>query len=136
VSLPGRQIHAGVWFGLFRSMLDEVSLALTTRRGRRTLHSGAHLGGDWPSAARRPCRVAAYEQVAATAIQLAADGHITPRGTFGSALQPGPHLHVYDGDRPSPPYKSAWQKRAFLFGIGIPDEFLPTAREFGRDDLA
>lgn len=186
VSLPGRQVHAGVWFRLFRSVLDEVSLALTTRRAaaRSTLEriweaTGRPLRGGL--AVWRP-----YEQMnwdmqkvmlhaAATAIQLAADGQITPRGTFGSALQPGPHLHVYDGDRPSPPYKSAWQEvmeeaeaaivlartdrdaarqllalltigcrtlarfeeeRAFLFGIGIPGEFLPTAREFGRDDLA
>jgi hypothetical protein len=28
------------------------------------------------------------------------------------------------------------EERAYLFGIGIPAAFLPTAREFGRDDLA
>jgi hypothetical protein len=27
------------------------------------------------------------------------------------------------------------EQRAYLFGIGIPAEFLPGAREFGRDDL-
>lgn len=27
-------------------------------------------------------------------------------------------------------------QRAYLFGIGVPAEFLPTARGFGRDDLA
>jgi hypothetical protein len=39
VSLPGRSVHAGVWFRLLRSLLDEVSLALTTRskHGRTTL---------------------------------------------------------------------------------------------------
>lgn len=38
VSLPDRTVHAGVWFRLLRSLLDEVSLALTTRstHGRTT----------------------------------------------------------------------------------------------------
>lgn len=30
VALP-RSVHVGVWFRLLRSLLDEVSLALTTR---------------------------------------------------------------------------------------------------------
>jgi hypothetical protein len=28
------------------------------------------------------------------------------------------------------------EERAYLFGIGIPTEFLPSARELGRTDLA
>ncbi len=28
------------------------------------------------------------------------------------------------------------EERSYLFGIGIPAEFLPGARELGRDDLA
>jgi hypothetical protein len=27
------------------------------------------------------------------------------------------------------------QERAFLFGAGVPAEFLPSARELGREDL-
>ena len=46
---------------------------------------------------------------AATALQLAADGRITARGTLGSALQLPGHQHVYDGDRPAP-YQSVWQE--------------------------
>src|SRR6266536_6283703 len=111
---------------------------------------------------------------AATALQMAAAGQITARGTLGSAVQPAPHRHVYDGDLP-PPHPSAWQEalaeisaavtaartdcdaarqllvlltlgcrtldrfeeeRAYLFGIGIPAEFLPSARDLGRTDLA
>ena len=39
VTLPGRTVHVGLWFRLLRSLLDEVSLALTTRSasGRITL---------------------------------------------------------------------------------------------------
>lgn len=185
VTLPGRTVHAGVWFRLLRSLLDEVSLALTTR----SAHGRATLEQIWQATGRpergglnlwRP-----YEQLdwdvqeamlhaAATALQLAADGRITARGTLGSALKPAPHHHVYDGDRPSP-HQNAWQEamaereaaivlartdrdtarqllalltigcrtldrfeeeRAYLFGIGIPVEFLPNARELGRIDLA
>ncbi len=32
VDLPGRQVHAAVRFRLLRSLLDEVSLALSSRR--------------------------------------------------------------------------------------------------------
>jgi hypothetical protein len=110
---------------------------------------------------------------AATALQLAAGGQITARGTLGSAVQAAPHRHVYDGDQPSP-HRSAWQEamaeisaavmlartdrdaarqrlvlltlgcrtldrfeeeRAYLFGIGIPAGFLPSARELGHGDL-
>jgi hypothetical protein len=184
VTLPGRSVHAGVWFRLLRSLLDEVSLALTTR----STHGRATLERVWQAAGRPGVGGLAvwqpYEQMhwpmqeamlygAATALQLAAGGQITARGTFGSAVQPAPHRHVYDGDQPSP-HPSAWQEamaeisaavmlartdrdaarqllvlltlgcrtldrfeeeRAYLFGIGIPAGFLPSARELGRGDL-
>ncbi|MDJ0462656.1 hypothetical protein [Streptomyces sp. H27-C3] len=28
------------------------------------------------------------------------------------------------------------EERAFLFGIGVPSDFLPSARDLGRTDLA
>lgn len=39
VALPGRNVHAGVWFRLLRSLLDEVSLAATSQgaHGKNTL---------------------------------------------------------------------------------------------------
>lgn len=43
VTLPGRTVHAGAWFRLLRSLLDEVSLALTGRSataGPRSSRSG------------------------------------------------------------------------------------------------
>jgi hypothetical protein len=167
-----------------RSLLDEVSLALTTR----SAHARTTLERIW-QATGRPERAGLnswrpYEQLdwdtqeamlhaAATALHLAAEGRITARGALGSALRPAPHQHVYDGDRPDP-IRTAWQEamtqmevaitmarmdrhtarqllalltfgcrtlarfeeqRAYLFGIGIPAEFLPSAREFGRTDL-
>ncbi len=185
VTLPGRTVHVGVWFRLLRSLLDEVSLALSTRsaRARTTLEriwlaaGRPERGGlnvwrpyeqmDWPMQE-------AMLHAAAAALQLAADGRITARGTLGSALAPAPRRHVYDGDQPSP-HVNAWQEAiaqaeaaialartdrdtarqllalltigcrtrdrfeeecAYLFGIGIPAGFLPSARELGRADLA
>ncbi len=178
-------MHVGVWFRLLRSLLDEVSLALSTRSAsaRSTLEriwqgtGRPERGGlnvwrpyeqmDWPMQE-------AMLHAAATALQLAADGLITARGALGSALRPAAHRHVYDGDQPCR-HASAWQEaiaevnaavtlartdrdaarqllalltigcptldrfeeeRAYLFGIGIPAEFLPSARDLGRTDLA
>ena len=75
VELPGRSVHAGVWFRLLRSLLDEATGRDTARQLLSLL-------------------------------------------TFGCRT-----LARFD------------EQRAYLFGIGIPAEFLPTAREFGRDDL-
>lgn len=118
VTLPGRGVHVGVWFRLLRSLLDEVSLALSPRSAstRVTLEriwratGRPERGGlnvwrpyeqmDWPMQE-------AILRAAATALQLAAAGQIAARGTLGSALQPAPHRHVYDGDQPSP-RPSAW----------------------------
>jgi hypothetical protein len=184
VRLPGRSMHAGVWFRLLRSLLDEVSLALTTRskHGRTTLERIWQATGKPPRAGLTTWQP--YEnlpsatqeilvQAAGTALYLAAGGQITARGVLGSALHPTVDQHVYDGDRPSPA-KTAWQEaltsleaaiirartdavaarhlltvlthpcrtrnhfeqeRAYLFGAGIPAEYLPTATELGRSDL-
>lgn len=193
VALPGREVHAGVWFRLLRSLLDEVSIAdshLTSRSRSDLEHvwretDRPRRGGltvwrpyeemDWPMQE-------AMLHAAAVALQMAADGLITPRGVLGSAVRPAPRVHVYDGDqphrdqpRPDEPHRDAWaelmeevaaavdrsrtdpgtarqflamltigcrtldsfeEQRSYLFGIGIPAEFLPPAREFGRTDLA
>ena len=111
VRLPGRSVHAGVWFRLLRSLLDEVSLSLTTcsRHGRTTLER------IWQATGRpergglsmwRP-----YEQLdwdtqeamlhaAATAVRLAADTEITAKGVLGPVLVAEPHRPAYGGDQP------------------------------------
>ncbi|MFL6115733.1 MAG: hypothetical protein ACJ786_30955 [Catenulispora sp.] len=60
VELPGRSVHAGVWFRLLRSLLDELSLATTTLRahGRTTIdarqdHDRTGLADRRPPRARR-----------------------------------------------------------------------------------
>lgn len=183
VALPGRTVHAGVWFRLLRALLDEVSLAASTqnahgkdvlqqiwqetghpeRAGLNVWRPYEHLGDEVREA---------MLDAAAIALQLAADGLITARGRLGSALQT-PLYSVYDGDEPSP-LQRAWQdamdsweealtqartdpatarqllglltggcrtldgfekERASLYDLGIPANFLPSARELGRLDL-
>jgi hypothetical protein len=118
VSLPGRDVHAGVWFRLLRTLLHEVSLSPSTagQVGGRTLkliwetigHPVRAGLGTWQP----------YEQLkwptqetmlhaAAVALQLAADGRITARGVLGAAVQPAPARWAYAGDPLSPP-GTAW----------------------------
>jgi TniQ len=118
VSLPGRSVHAGVWFRLLRSLLHEVSLSPSTagRRDGRTLELIWHTAGHPVRAGLRTWQP--YEQLpwpiqeamlhaAAAALQLAADGRITARGVLGSAIQPSALSRVYEGDPPSP-FRTAW----------------------------
>jgi len=99
VELPGRSAHAGVWFRLLRSLLDEVSLATSTvsKQGRTTLEQ------VWEGTGR-PDRGGLtvwkpYEQLdrdtqetmlyaAAVVLHLAADRRITTRGLLASVIQP------------------------------------------------
>jgi hypothetical protein len=117
-----------VWFRLLRSLLDEVSLAVSTR----SAHARSMLQQVW-QATGRPERAGLklwrpYEHLdwdtqeamlhaAAAALCLAAEGRISARVRLASAIQPPRHRHVYNGDRPSPTRasggrpspKSAWR---------------------------
>jgi TniQ len=111
VELPGRSVHAAVWFRLLRSLLDEVSLSGTTvsKPGRATLELVWQATGRRERAGLNVWKP--YEQLnwdtqeamlhaAATALDLADKGLIRARGVFGSALAPKPRHPVYDGDPP------------------------------------
>ncbi|MEW2386314.1 TniQ family protein [Micromonospora sp. NPDC047707] len=118
VSLPSREVHAGVWFRLLRTLLHEVSLSPDTV-GRR---DGSTLELIWETAGH-PVRAGLkiwqpYEYLswpvqemmlhaAAVAVQLAADGRIAARGVLGAAIQPAAPYGAHDGDPPSP-YRSVW----------------------------
>jgi hypothetical protein len=159
VALPGRTIHAGVWFRLLRSLLDEVSLALTTRsrHGRTTLElvwqatgrperaglnqwrpyenlepdTQARLGVAAPAAPRLRRRPAlpAPGRVAGSDGRAADRDHPGARGSGHRPAAADPAHHRLPHPRP------VQEQRAFLFGIGIPAAFLPSARELGRHDL-
>ncbi|MGA5134393.1 TniQ family protein [Streptomyces olivoreticuli] len=118
VILPGRSVHAGVWFRLLRSLLDEVSLAASSQGtfGKAVLQQIWQTAGHPERAGlnvwrpfeqlREDVREAMWD-AAATAFHLATDGLITARGRLGSALQ-FQFPYVYDGDEPSP-FQRAWQ---------------------------
>lgn len=178
VALPGRTVHAGVWFRLLRSLVNELSLSTPTlnQHGRTTLEQvwratgGAQRAGlkVWcPFEQLRWSTQETLLRAAATALDLAANGRIHARGVLGPALAPAPHRRVYEGDRPPPDLPSMMtevlakarrdraaarqlltvltfscrtlarfeEERAYLFGMGVPAEFLPVARELGRLDL-
>lgn len=99
VRLPGRSVHAGVWFRLLRSLVDELSLAPSALR----THAATTLEQVW-AATGLPARGGLsawlpYEELgwktqqamlraAATALRLVAEEQIIPRGRLGSALRP------------------------------------------------
>ena len=118
VSLPGGSVHAGVWFRLLRTLLDEVSTALSavSAPSRGTLELiwsrlGMPVRGGL--AVWRPYEQLAWpvQQVmagaAATALHLAGTGEIIARGTLGRYLACEPHCDVYEGDRRAWEWKQA-----------------------------
>lgn len=109
VTLPGRSVHAGVWFRLLRSLLDEVSLALTTR----STHGRATLERAWQEA---------MAEISA-AVTLARTDRDAVRQLLALLTIGCRTLGRFE------------EERAYLFGIGIPAGFLPGARELGRGDL-
>jgi hypothetical protein len=89
VTLPGRPVHVGVWLRIMRTLLDEVSI----RQGRLTRKSAASIAMIWEATGRPPrggltvwrpyerlgpALQRAMTEAAATALQLAASGEITP----------------------------------------------------------
>jgi hypothetical protein len=111
VELPGRPVHAGVWFRLLRCLLDELSLAPSTL-GR---HSARILEQVWaetgcPARGRikvwRPYENLPWEtqekllSAAGVALRLAAERRIDPRGTLAGLLAEPRPIPVHDGDDP------------------------------------
>ncbi|MFI6909601.1 TniQ family protein [Nonomuraea sp. NPDC050394] len=107
-------VHAGVWFRLVRSLPDELSLAIPTSAGARALM----MERIWREADHqrrtglkvwRPYEYLRSEvqeamlEGAAVALQLAATGEITARGSLSHLVGPQRHPPVYDGDPPPPP---------------------------------
>jgi hypothetical protein len=126
VTLPRRQVHAGVWLRMLRTLLDEVSLPGSRVRRR----SAAALGKIWDAAGLPPRaglkvwqpyevlgeqRQEAMLKAAAFALDLIQAGSVTPCGTLGRLLAPWPHQHVYAGRPPGPPEppaeaRAAWRR--------------------------
>ncbi|MFD4407237.1 TniQ family protein [Nocardia sp. NPDC058499] len=114
VGLPGRAVHAGVWFRMLRCLLDELSLAGSSisRRSQQLLKQIWDATGEPVRAGMAVWQP--YESLewpiqeklltaAATALSLAVDRRIQPRGTLAGLLAEPRPLPVYDGDSPWPP---------------------------------
>ncbi|MGW4719477.1 TniQ family protein [Nocardia sp. NPDC004260] len=110
VALPGRCVHAGVWFRLLRTLLDELSLSPNGVRAEaaRTLAQVWEAAEVEPRAGVRLWQP--YERLpwphqqdlltaAAVALDLAARGRIRPRGSL-AALLAAPQQHNHPGEPP------------------------------------
>lgn len=121
VALPGRTVHAAVWFRLLRSLLHELSLATANLNfhGRRTLEFVWRTTGGEQRADLKAWRP--FEQMdwpaqetmlraTATALSLAADSRIIAHGVLGPALHPAAHQPVYAGDQPPPDFNAMMEE--------------------------
>ena len=121
VRLPGRSVHAAVWFRLLRTIVDEVSTP-ATYWGSHTddlrlvwARCGHPIRGG--QATWRPFEVWPWPvqtrmlQAAAESIRLLEDKTITGRGTHASLFAPAPHPPVDDGrPRPVDEYALRWDR--------------------------
>ncbi|WP_067470324.1 hypothetical protein [Nocardia amamiensis] len=114
MKLPGRRVHAGVWFRLLRTLLDELSLSAAAVRkdSARTLAQVWEIAELRPRAGIRiwqPYERLAWPQqedlliAAAVALDLAAHRRLRPQGTLAGLLVPPGAEPVYPGDPPAIP---------------------------------
>ena len=112
VDLPRRQVHAGIWFRLLRTIIDELSCPLSENRPSgastiRQIWEAADYRARDGQSLWRP-----YEQqsetvqwhtmeAAAIAITLLENGSITGWGKDADLFQPAPHSAVSDGTPPT-----------------------------------
>ena len=112
VSLPRRSIHAGVWFRLLRTVIEELSTPLTKLRvrPRRMLESiwretghpvrAGTIGAAQTYESLPWLQQEMYLEAAATAMHLVEVGKIQARGTLGHLLTTEPDRTVHDGAPP------------------------------------
>lgn len=119
VELPGRRVHAGAWFRLLRTLLDEVSTPVTYWGSR-----AAHLSLIWDRS-RHPVRAGQamwrpYEafpwqiqaqllEAVAHVIRLLEDGAVRGRGTHANLFFPV-YEPVDDGHPPTVPAKPTYAR--------------------------
>lgn len=110
VDLPRYAVHAGVWFRLLRTLLDELSTA-QGRYGRQLedvrgvwdhcghpFRAGLH---SWqPFEALRWTSQQQLFEAAAAAMEMIEDGTLTAMGTSGHLLCPEPKARISDGTPP------------------------------------
>lgn len=112
VTLPGRQVHAGVWFRLLRTLIEELStpisaLRCSAQRAVRAIwqQAGHPMRGGmtrWrPYEALPWPRQQAFLEAAATAMHLIDTGQVRAAGALGALFRSEPHHRVVDGPAPA-----------------------------------
>ena len=119
VELPGRSVHAGVWFRLLRTLLDELSTPVTYWGSR-----APDLSLIWESSGHpvragqamwRPCEtfpwpIQAQLLEASAHAHLLEDGTVRGRGAHAGLFRPV-HEPVNDGHPPAAPAKPAYTRK-------------------------
>lgn len=110
VELPRRKVHAGKWFRLIRTILDELATSATEcgAPGRMIRHIWQEAGHPfragqsfWRTHEDSPLSVQLHTlEAAATAIDLLESKTVTGRGPDAALFLPMPPIPVYDGDIP------------------------------------
>lgn len=140
VLLPRRSVHAGVWFRLLRTLIDELSApvsALRTRSHRsvqRIWRLTGHPVRAGIVAPWRPHEALSWErqqmllEAAATAMHLIEIGEVAAHGTLAPLLTPEPHRPVPEG---TPPARNYWQEAedALNTAIALAQEDPDAARQ-------
>lgn len=128
VDLPRRQVHAGIWFRLLRTIIDELSCPLSENRPsgastiRQIWQEAGYRARDgqalWHPYEQQPESVQRHTmEAAATAIALLENGSITGPGKDAHLFQPAPQIAISDG---TPPKKNAPR---FGAGLSLKDAF-------------
>jgi hypothetical protein len=110
VQLPRRQVHAGIWFRLIRTIIDELATTASEcgAPGRLIRHIWEAIGypdragqSFWRTHESSPLSVQLRTlEAAATAIDLLESKTLTGRGLNAMLFLPMPSAPVYDGDAP------------------------------------
>jgi hypothetical protein len=120
VDLPRHRVHAGIWFRLLRTLLDELT---TARAGCRRqlddiLRVWEHCGypfraglSTWePFENLNWTTQQQLLEAAAVAMELIEDGSFTAVGASAYLLRPEPIRSIGDGTRPAPRTASAFEQ--------------------------
>lgn len=112
VELPGRVIHAGVWFRLLRTLVDELSSPLNESRAstaRTIRHVWAEAGhrtrdgqSTWYPFERQSDTVQLHTiEAAAIAVTLLESGAIHGAGIQAALFRPAPTEVIFEGEPPT-----------------------------------
>ncbi|THJ65614.1 transposase [Arthrobacter echini] len=123
VNLPRRRVHAGIWFRLLRTLLDELS-AVEAQCGRRQLEEirllWEHCGYPFRAGLLlwRPFESLPWSiqqqllEAAALAMEHIETGTLTASGTLAHLLSPEPDRRINDGTPPRPSGRQPARKQA------------------------